>query len=274
MGWWGEQSFFMNVSAEQGVALVAMAESFFRGDEKDPWIFSERPHEQWVFAENYQIYDHDWIAEATRDRNLWDAGYPNRIVMTKRGARTLQNLLEVPMQDLPTQPLVGVVFPFRYSCEQLWQPLAFVFRRELMPNMPDKPWRLVTAVPYVANWAGPEWPGFGREDLDDCPCSLEHQLGRAYWPDEETIPPTAVIAVRDGCNIALRKHHPEMVTAFIYFAQYQLHITCDSVPNVDEFIEANFRPDWEQDFPVASCFDVDPARLEFWRKAFGMHETL
>lgn len=259
MGWWGEQGYYISATGEQAAALVIMAEAFWRTEGRECRIFDG----------DYRIVDGSRVAHITRGRKPSAAGYPNRIIMTQNGPKTLQNLLAVPMSELPRQPLAGVVFPFIYSCEGIWQPLSFIFTRELRPNLPDKPWRLVTAIPFVANYAGPEWPGFGREDLghDHCGPNVFWDLGRTYWPEGQTIPQTAVVAVMDGCNISLRKNYPSMVTAFIHFAQHQLHIACESVPNVDEEVET-FRSGWEQDFQVARCFGADPERVEFWQQAF------
>ena len=262
------QSYYMSVSTEQAAALVLMAESFWG----TPKGASEDGSKSRIFSGTYRTFDENWVAEITHGREPRESGYPHKIVMTPDGPRTMQKLLELARSVLPMQTLVGIVFPFVYWGAYTTNPLSFVFARECAPYSIDKPWRLMTAVPFVANW-GCEWAGYGRDDLSHTLWDMEllHDLGKSYWPEDQIIPPTVVTAIRDGCRVAQYESFPSMVTAFIYFAQHQLHIECDSVPNVDEVVKNDFNPDWELGFAANRCFDPNPGRLAYWSQAFGIH---
>jgi len=269
MGWYGEQTYYMSVDSEQAAALVLMAESYFGR----PGGVSRSGCECRIFGGTYRTVRETWLAEITGGQRLVDAGYPSRIVLTPGGPRTMQQLIEVAPGVLPTQSLVGIVYPYIYRGDyDVLHPVSFVFAREVARREKDKSWRLVSAVPFVANWSGPEWPGHGRDDLSDrlWDAGELRDIGKSFWPEAQVIPPTTVVGTRDGCYIELRKQYPSTVTAFIHFAQHQLHIDCDSVPNVDTTVTNDFRPDWELDFDADLCFDASPERVAYWRHAFGL----
>jgi hypothetical protein len=269
--WYFGQSYYMSVSTEQAAALVLMAESFWG----TPNGASENGSKSRIFSGTYRTFDENWVAGITRGRDPRESGYPHGIVMTPDGPSTMQKLLEIAPSTLPMQTLVGILFPSAYRSEYCAHPVSFVFARELAPHSTDKPWRLKTAVPFVANWGDREWAGYGRDDLCHTLWDMEllHDLGKSFWPEDQIVPPTVVTAIRDGCRVAQYESFPSMVTAFIYFAQHQLHIECDSVPNVDEVVNNDFKPDWELGFAANRCFDPDPGRLAYWSQAFGIHPS-
>ena len=168
--------------------------------------------------------------------------------------------------------MVGIAFPYAWRDEFGDEPLSFVFLREPTPRDPEKPWRLVTAIPFVlegevppAELSEPEGPLriFTRSRLCD-------RLGHLYWPAKPFVEPGTTLSLVDGCEISLRKRHPELLTAFLHVAGHQLGVAVESRPPVDEFIRDYFREDWEKDFPVARCYDVIPERVSYWSKAFGV----
>lgn len=268
MGWDGEQSYYMSVTAEQAAALVCMAEAFWR----NPGGASDKGFESRIYCDSYRTIEESWVAAVTNGRTLYEVGYPDRISMTPDGPHIMRNALKISLQNIPVRKLVGIIFPFIYADYGIYQPVSFVFAQESVTRSPDRPWRLVTAVPFVANFGGADWTPCEQEQLDDSlwEMGLLHGLGTSFWPEDLIIQPSVVIGTRDGCRISLRKDYPSMVTAFLHFAQHQLRIVCDSEPNVDTTVEKDFRPDWEHDFKADRCFNDDPERIKLWRQAFGI----
>jgi hypothetical protein len=279
MGWNCNQGFWMNVTAAQAAAIVLMAESFFG----KPGGAREDGMESRIFCGSYKTAEENRIAEITGGRDI-NKGTKDldRIVMTPDGARVMHNALNSSLEDIPVQKLAGIIFPYAYDA-----PLSFVFVHDMLSSSADRQWRLVTAVPFIEN----------RGEAELTPNEQEHSdyfwsmhmlgvLGTSYWPKEQMIQPSVVVVgVWDGCRI-WSEYSMDQLTAFIYLAKHQLHLVCDSDPDVDTLVKDDFRDylditmvkynsqhDWEVDSKLEQCFNSEPERVAFWRKAFEVDES-
>lgn len=271
MGWEGEQSYYISATAEQAVALTLIAEAFFKNEVGE----NTKDVERRIYCGTYRVIDESRAAEITHGQSLYEAGHVNRIVMTPHGPRVKHKALATNPQALPKQELVGIVFPFAYQTAGDWyQPISFVFARELTPRLADRPWRLVTAVPFVADGGGDDWLPYKQEQTtyNLWNMGLLGDFGNSFWPEGLIIQPTVVVGTRDGCRISLRRRSPYMVTEFLYFVQHHLGIVFDTEPDVTTTVENDFRSNWEADFKAGNCFNDNPERVEFWRRAFGVGE--